>query len=678
MITIFVSVILFGLITYLYYKERKTAGYKAPLVLRLVVLILIIIILIGSVFKISFTQSPQIPVLVLVDASKSINYGDNLSKIDTIIKTIRQAPWQKRIYTFTDSVKPLSDQFNPLGEKTDIAQAINYSRTRKPGTVIIISDGLHNQKNDPYAHARLSPAPIYTVGISSPRQKDLSVTGILKPLQIFLADTAEIAVRINNQEIENHRTRVSLIYKGKAIASQEILITDANTYQEVKFNITPETTGRVSYTILIDSLPDEVNTLNNRRDFSVQVLQNRWQILYLTNSPSFNTRFITAVFEHAQTAGLLNMFRMIPIIAFTNRKYELPANTTIDRAFSSSDVVILDNVNEANLTPDLINRLRSLLQTGKGFLILAGENFRAQTFLQEILPVQYDSPKIVSREFFLELTPDGSKLPLFYSQDNHYLLDNTPPLWGKIKYQKVKPNAAVWAQSRDEQTPLFVYHDYQKSKIVFLSGFPLWRLGFSSINTETRKLDFDQFLANLIRFLALTDLDNFRLVTDKTDYLTGEPILINFFAYTPDARPFADLDVRVSLAKLRTDLPLYQTRPGTYETETEAVQSGQYQLKATIYKDTLQIGTAQTTINIIAQTIEDIKGLDAELLQKIASLSNGEYYTAEQFLSQSFNPDLARYRRTINISISNNPYAYIIIVLLFSVSLYLRKKRGLL
>jgi len=678
LITIFVSVILFGLLVYLYLKERKTAGYKTPLVLRLVMLVLLVLILIGSIFKISFKQSPQIPLLVLVDASRSINFQGNLQKIDSIINKINQESWSKKIYTFTDSVKPWPDQFNPVGEKTDIAQALNFSRTRRPGAVILVSDGMHNQKNDPYAHARANKVPIYTVSVSSEQKKDLSVSSVLKPLQIFLSDTAQITVRLQNQGIENQPSRVSLIRKGKTVASQDILLTAPNTYQEVKFTIVPETTGKVSYSVLVDSVPDEENTLNNRKDFSLQVLKTRWQILYLTNSPSFNTRFLIASLEHQEIDQLQNIFNVVSIIAFTGRKYEIRAGTTIDQAFKNTDVVILDNVNEADLTPDLVNRLRNLLEQGKGFLILAGENFRAQTFIREILPLQSDAVKSINRDLFLELTEPGTKLPLFFNQANQYLLDNTPPLWGAIFSEKVKPDAAVWLHSKDDQTPLLSYHTYQQSKIVFASGFPLWRLGFSSIATETRKTHFDQFLTNLVRFLGVSDLDNFRLVTDKPDYLTGELMLINLLATTPDARPFTDLDVRVNIAGLKTDLPLYETRPGTYEIETEAAQSGQYQLTATVYKDTMRIGSAQTTINITEQTIEDITGLDADLMQKIAALSNGRYYSADQFLRQPFEPEFARYQKTINISITNNPYLYTIIVLLFGTLLYLRKKRGLL
>lgn len=678
MITIFVSIILLALFAYLFIKERKTAGYKAPLVLRLIVLVLLILILIGSIFKISYTQSPRIPVLVLVDASRSINFKDNLEKIDSILDKINQQPWSKKIYAFADTIKPWPDQFNPTGEKTDIAQALAFSRNRRPGAVILISDGMHNQKNDPYLQARASRAPIYTIGVSSERKKDLSVSSVIKPLQIFLADTAEITIRIANYGFQNQPSRVSLSRQGKTVASQNLLLAAPNTFQEVKFKLTPDTTGKVFYTVIIDSVTGEDNALNNRKDFAIPVLKNRWQILYLTDSPSFNTRFLTASLASQILERSQNAFQVVPVIAFTGRNYQIRSDLMIDRAFKNSDVVILDNVNEANLTPDLASRLRDRLEQGKGFLVLAGENFRAHSLLKEILPVELDIAKTITRDLILELTQTGAKLPLFFSQANQYLLDNTPPLWGAAVTEKIKPNAAVWLHSKDDQTPLLSYHKYGKSKIVFFSGFPIWRLGFSGIGTENRKASFDQFFASLIRFLAVTDLENFRLITDKTDYLTGEPIIINLLASMPDARPYTDLDVRVNFARFKTDLPLYETGAGIYQNETEAAQAGQYPLTAVIYKDTVRIGSAQTTVNITAQTIEDLTGLNAELLERVARLSQGRYYSTGQFLSEPFHPEFARYRKTINISITNNPYLYVIIVLLFGILLYLRKKRGLL
>lgn len=678
MITIFVSVILLALFVYLYIKERKTPGYKAPLIIRFIVLILLILILIGTIVKFTYQESPKIPVLVLVDASRSINYRDNLMKIESIVNKINKMPFAKKFYAFTDSVKPWQKEAPLIGEKTDIGQALLYASTQKPGAVILISDGQHNQKNDPYSIARNSLAPIYTIGLSSAQQKDLLIKSISKPLQTFLGDTIEITVRIQSQTFENQTSKVHLIRKGKTIASQDILITVKDAYQEVKFNITPETIGKVTYSVVIDNLPDEDNTANNRKDFTLQVLKNRWQILYLTNSPSLNTRFITASLQNLNSEQAQQMFSITPIIAFVGRKYEILTKQSIDQVFKNIDVVILDNVNELNLTADLINRLQNLLEQGKGFLVLTGENFNPQTFLKDILPLQYSAAKTINKDLFFEPTDNSAKLPLFYNQTNQYLLDNTPPLWGLNLPDNIKPNTVVWLQTKGDKTPLMSYQMRQKSKVVLFNGFPIWRFAFSSIETESRRQNFDQFLANLLRFLAISELDNFKLITDKPDYLTGEQIIINLLANTPDARPFTGADVRINIPNLKTAIPLYEISAGTYQAEIEAAQQGQYQLTANIYKDTQKISTVQTTINITPQTIEDITGLDADLMRKIASQSNGKFFSADEFLNQEFNPELAVYQKTINISLKNNPYVYVLITLLFSTLLYLRKKRGLL
>lgn len=676
MIAIFISLVLIALLIFLYLKEHKTAGYKAPTIFRIIILVLLILIILGNIFKFSYRQSPKVPLLVLVDASKSINVGDNLLKIKQVIDKIKQEPLRKKFFSFTDSIGPLENYEQAAGSRTDISQALSFAQKHRPGSIILISDGQHNTNSDPMMIARMLSAPIYTIGIGAEQKQDIAIKSIRKPLRSFLLDTIDITIRVQSRGFENQKVKVSLQHKGKAVTSKEILIAGNDVIQEINFRVSPETIGQQSFRIKIDNLPNEATYTNNEQDFIIEILKNRWQILYLTNSPSFNSRFMIMNLEKSD--GEQANFNVIPIIALSGREFKISKDISIETAFQNSDVIILDNVDESLLSSNIINYLRNQLDQPKGILILGGESFKPQSLIKDIAPFEFTTTRADKKDIFLQLTESGATTPIFFNEQNEYLLANTPPLFGINIAQSLKPDAILWAMTKDDQKPLIGFRLYKNTKIVFIAGFPIWRLGFSSFETEKTKLKFEQFLKNLLRFLAIKDFEPFKLLTDKPTYLTGEEIVFNLFAATPDGRNWSDLDIKLEIPTMKTSLILYETSPGSYEGDANALMPGEFQALAQISKDGKSIGSAKTTFSVTEQSIEDITGLNAELLTKLSNATQGKYYTAEEFSEATFTPNIIKYQRTINFSFRHNLYIYLIITALFGIALFLRKKRGFL
>ncbi len=680
MIPIFVSLALVALFVLLYRKERNTPGFKTPTIIRLVILIIIILVTIGNIFRVSYNQSPKVPVLVLVDASKSINIGNNTATIKRVIDKIEKEQLKNKFFSFSDSIGPLADYEKATGKRTDISQALSFAQTKRPGAIILISDGEQNTRTDPTITARSISSPIYTIGIGDEQKQDVLIQSIRKPAKSFLGDSISITSRIQSYGYENQKTKINLLHKGKVISAQDIILNGKDALQEITFSVLPETTGRLNYTIKIDNLPAEASYSNNQKDLSVEVMKNRWHIVYLTNTPSFNTRFLVSTIENSSSleTKTSNNFVVTPIVSFTGKDFQALNAVPINKAFQDADVIILDNINEDNLTSDIITQLRNALDKGAGFLVLTGDNFKPRTFVKDILPFDFNTSSIQKKDIFTELTETGIAAPVFFNATGAYLLDNAPPFWGINQVLSVKPEAVLWADSKDDKKPLIGYRQYKNSKIVCMTAFPLWRLGFSSIDPDNQKLRFEQFTKNLLRFLAIHQFDAFKLVTDKPDYLTGDDIIFDLSATTPDGRAWTDLDVKIEIPEYKIIQPLFETSPGTYEGNAEALTAGDYNAIATVSKDNKIIGKTQTTFSVGQQSIEDITGLNSGLLMKLSDITNGKYYTAEQIIKDGITPNLIRYKRTLSFSFRNNYYIYIIITILFGATLFLRKKRGFL
>ncbi|MDW7987443.1 MAG: vWA domain-containing protein, partial [candidate division WOR-3 bacterium] len=572
-----VAATLITLLVFVFLKERKTSRFYLPGILRIIIVILLLFMLFELRFQLSIKQEAKIPILVLVDNSKSFATQENSSLIDLVLKKIRSFKARTQFYLFSDTVFPLKN-FMPPRDRTDIAQALSYALTKKPGAVVLFSDGLHNQNRDPITVVQNALCPIYTIGLGDETQKDIYIEDLQYPSRSFLSDTLVITCRIGNYQFSNYITNITLKRKSEVIQKQSVVITTPNTVQEVVFKVLPKTTGRHLFSVEIDSGIDEENYKNNRRDFSIEVIRNRYTIIYITNAPSFNTRFILDALKNNKEAE----FQVYPYIAFTGRNYQSITTEPLEKVASSCDLVILDDINENQLTSEIKSFLNNQLNAQKGFLILVQENFSPQEFLREILPGDYSKKTIIKQDLVYNITPEARQTPIFFNNEGKFLLEKAAPFLGANAPTNLKPGAVVWLYNPDKNLPLIINYRYRGSKIVLITGFPIFRLGFSGNETETQKLRFYEFWGNLIRYLALADIKNFQILADKKDYLVGEKVKITLYATTPDGRYWSGLNIWAHIPQFKNELPFYEYQPGIYEAEFNAESPGEILVKIKI------------------------------------------------------------------------------------------------
>ncbi|MEO0071844.1 MAG: hypothetical protein ABIK10_00185 [candidate division WOR-3 bacterium] len=460
-------------------------------------LLLLILMLFEVRFTFSVTRRAKIPILVLIDNSRSFVSKDNAQIVKSVLKKLSSFRADSRFYLFSDTILPFKDD-TQVGARTDIAQALSFALAKKPGAVVIISDGLHNYGGDPITVAQNFSCPVYAIGIGREFSKDIYMDEIQYPARVFLSDTVEIICRIGNYQMANYITNIKLKKGSEIIQKQNLSITTPNTLQEVIFKILPKTTGRHSFVVEIDSAPDEENYQNNRREFSFEVIKNRYTVVYITNAPSFNTRFILNALRNTSEAE----FSVYPYIAFVGRNYQGVTAEPLAQVAPVCDVLILDDINENELTSEIKTFLNDHLKAKKGFLILAQENFKPSDFLNTILPADYSKTNIIKRDLVYTITNEARATPIFYNSTGEYLLEKAAPFLGARVPTALKPNTTVWLYNPDNNIPLMLSSRYQGSKVILIAGFPIFRLGFGGLDREIQSLRFREFLGNLARFLA--------------------------------------------------------------------------------------------------------------------------------------------------------------------------------
>ncbi|MEO0115373.1 MAG: hypothetical protein ABIK93_07835 [candidate division WOR-3 bacterium] len=669
MIGIFGSLILLVLAILVYRKDLKTKDYRWLFIFRILLIIFLSLILIGNIIAFTFTKSSSVPLLFLIDVSPSMS--EKLSQAKDFL--IQFKPKTKTQYfAFADSVFGPKSIENLViqGSKTDITQALNTAKKKSPGAVVILSDGQHNTLSDPVKTAAALPFPVYTLGLGKTAEHDVAIRTVRVPKQIYSGETTDCVVRIQSQGLGNRKAKISLWQGSKELQQRETTLSDELIEQEISFPIIPTEIGRQLYKIKVTEFAEEENRLNNEKEFSLQVLKSKLKVIYLTNAPSYNTRFVLSALES-------EMVSVLPAIALQGNRFQIPTSRGMqDFAFKlDGDVLILDNLNARELPLEVINQIQSFIANGGGVLILTGEKFSINPQLMPIMPFVHNQ-RIIRKEIFFKLTEQGIAVPIFFAEGDN-LLDNTPPLLGIIEVKEIPKETKVWATADPLDIPLIGYRKLGKGKVIEINGFPIWRLAFYGKDLAIAQQRFKKFLNQINRFLALKDFEMFTLTTDQPVYRAGEKVTFNFYAYQEDGRPYSGLDVNLIIDQ--SQIPMIEIGEGIYEKTIEALPPKDYSVKAICQSDTIKLGEAKTEFKVSETNIEMIDTrLNSELLRQIAQVSGGEYFDLASFPKDQFEFNYARYRKTFRFDPRQSVYLYLIIVGLFLIELYFRKRRGLM
>ncbi len=687
--TIVISIALL-ILTFLVYRHHLQPKNNLLLfILRILVLLILTGILFGEVFQVFWTR-PARRVAVLIDRSESmeaIAAGRDIQKAINHLKEILPPKVALEAWVFADSVAlsttAISDfdrpDSAPFGKhRTQLGKALQIVGKRKPGAIIVLSDGQDNGEIDPVAVAENIKVPVYTIGFGVQKERNLTVKELLLPPSVYAFDTVVVKVHLQSQGFPPDARAV--IHLEPLGASKEITLSTELSEQEVTFPTTFSSVGYHRLTIKTESIPNELTYLDNSRTATIEVKPSRVQVVYLTNCPSLNTKFILRALKGESRVTV------VPIITFTNG---FPSNLPNDPSFTRADIFILDGIQSSGLEQEIRNRV----ETGAGVFIIAKEDSPPNPEMDKLLPFSSFNAHhpIQNKEIYLDLA-DGAKLFPWFETENIDI--NTLPPLGTLFTGTPLPHSTTILKTRDEGAPVLVVSKIQKGKVAYFGGSPLWRWGFLPDFPQEKKTPLEILLSGIIRYLADKDTTLSRLETAALTYLAGEPIRFTFTAKHPDGTPWQGLDVNLSLTPGQISLPMIERDVGVYFGELPGLNPGKYTATAIPYASgsTLNASGLRRSVSfeVLPQSVELIRlGMNQSLLTRLAQVTGG-WFTPVESLPPSVSASeqnergnlnrliLKSYRTGFTLNPRGSPWWFIIFALLFGCELLFRRKKGLL
>jgi len=529
---------------------------------------------------------------------------------------------------------------------------------RRAGGVLVITDGANNSGSSPVEVAALAKqenVPLFVYGVGVTAAPDVIVEKITVPRLAFSGERLDVRARLRVQGLENARVTATLEADGAPVDEHEVEIGPGGE-SEVLFHFEPSAPHELKLEVKTNVLPEEVSSENNSATASVRVTDRKFDVLLIEQEPRWDFRYLLAYLQRDRRLNVravmidgepgLETIENSPFLA------ELPQDR---EAFFQSQVLILGDVNPADLGEDRMELIREWVEAGGGIIFLAGPNFNpaayADTPLAPLLPVVPDSAMTVEEAalrspepFRLELTPQGESSSYLLMdpdpEENRRIWEEFPGVRWTAPVSRAKPGAEVLLvdprpeyAARTGPRPVVALQDYGAGTSVFIGMDATWRW-----RSRTGEKFYSILWGQIMQSLSLQLLEGGSKLTQikatQTEYRTGDKVVIagNLYAegFQPLIEPSVSGNVTIENAGQTSTQAVTLTTDGRgfFRGEFVARSPGQYAFATDRDPDAVVRFTV-TDPNLEAQQTS----LNERLLQAMASAGQGRFLREEDLNS---------------------------------------------
>lgn len=503
------------------------------------------------------------PILsVLVDNSVSIKYFKQDTVVNDLVAAFKankslNTKFAIDYFRFGNSLDVL-DSIAFTASQTNIYDALQGIEDLQKNTiapVVLISDG--NQTTGNVYEYFKSNKNIYPIVIGDTTlHRDIKITQLNVNKYSYLNNKFPIECRVLYEGKEAVTTQFRLFYKGSVIFKKRISFTEQENVQTITTTIKSTKEGVQYYTASVRKLKDEKNTNNNRKVFSVEVLNEQTKILILT---SIFHPDLGALKKAIET----NKQRSIVIENIKNKKFKL----------SDFQLIILYQPND-----NFINIFKELKTEKSNYFVITGTHTK-WSFLNEIQSNFTKTPVDQTQDYGAIF----NKSFLTFGQ-KEIAFDSYPPL--KDVFGGISINTTYDAllyqniSGIETSTPLLAFFENENQKSAVLFGENIWKWRAASFLNTNSFQDFDMFISNCMQYLASTKKRERLSIAYKHIYPANGPVSITAFYldknYQFDSRALLHLKLTHTTTKISQNVP-FSLQQNSFEVFAEGLLPGDYE-----------------------------------------------------------------------------------------------------
>ena len=604
--------------------------------------------------------------------------------------------------------------FKPDGKSTDLAAAVRAAAERarygrETAAVVMLTDGQNNAGDDPEMAAKIlagKNVPLFTVGIGSGEPpRDIAIAELDTSRVVYLGDEVHVGLDIKYDGYQGASAPARVVEGDKVVSEKQVPFPEGRRRAPAELAFIPETVGAHKYVALIPVQPGELIEENNRREFTVDVIDDKIRMLYVEGEPRWEYRFLKNLLLRDKTMEINR-------IMVTRDAAELPRGTKPDQfpetreQLFKYDVLIIGDIPAERFFPSDLKHIEAFVNENGGVVVMiCGPQFNPESYLNtpvsEMMPVYGErvtptdevKRSIQINGFVPVLTHEGEDSPItrisFDKLDNAWIWEKLPPLHWQAFIGKAKPGAEVLLKAPGKEKDdcvLLAVQTYGMGKVLLLATDDTWRWRY-----KVGDKYFHKFWGQVMRWATAgksSGRDTYiRMGTQKRRYDVGERVEFQAKVSGPDLNPLRDGQVEALVQ--REDKPAEVVKlefvpgsEGRYRGTFTGLDGGRYTVRLNVPALPQNPSEAHVEIEVLDRPdVEQVElFLNRPLLESMAKIGGGRYYGAEdaRALAGVIEPTKKRIPRVEEIRLWTWPPILLLFTAVVCAEWILRKRSGLL
>jgi hypothetical protein len=644
-------------------KNEEKVKYWLSLLRFLSIFLILIVLINPSINKTSY-QLVKPKLFVAIDNSQSIKFNKNDSIVTSLIKQVKNSKqlnskFNINYYSFGDKIKVL-DSLNFSEKTTNFSLPLETFSEIAPvskSPIILISDGNQTLGNLDYTNFKNTIYPVI-VGDTSTFE-DLKITNINVNNTVNINNNFPVEIFMNYSGGKSIQKKLRIYRDKKLILTKEVNLSKTNNYKNVLIYLKAEKIGKSYYKVIIENLKNEKNIKNNTFYFSIKTINKPTKIAIVStiNHPDIGMLKRAIESKKQFEVVLINDLDKMAKI----KEYQL----YIFYQPTKQQKKIFENVNHLNENILII----SGVHTNWNYLNLSQSFFNKNSLnLQE----SYQGSLNKNYSKFIIENVDFSKLPVLESNAGTISFNT---YYETLLYKKVngintnKPLLSTWKENN--------------RKIALFDGENIWKWRAQSYLVDKTFLNFDNFITNLIQYLAAKTSDDKLSVISKSIFDINELIDIRAIYLNEnseiDIRPKFWLSLSDEQNEFLKKIP-FTVNKDYYQVHISNLKPGIYYYNVIDENRHIYSKNSFKVINFNIE--EQFKNSNYKTLKEIAKQSGGKLFFQNNFKKLEAYLVANNTFKSISIKEINKEflinYKWILfgIILLLSAEWFLRKYNG--
>ena len=649
---------------YFYNVKHRSKEILLLAILRGLSIFAIILLVINPTIKSQQFEDISPVLNVLIDNSSSINYanqGEEVQKLKDEISTNSDInkKFTVNYYSFSDNLHPL-DSLSFDNPRTNIIKTLKSLESFNNdgiSPIILISDG--NQTYGSSYEFYKSNQPLYPIIVGDTvKYDDIKIDQINVNSYTYLNNKFPVEVFLQYDGNDQVKKKFNVKHNSKTVFTKNLDFSSDQNSQKIQFYLPATTVGMLKYQCDIATLDNEKNTLNNLKNFTVEVVNEKAKVLILSKTNHPDISMIKRSIE-------MNKQRKVIIENDLNKTYQL-------RDYQL--VILYQPTKEFK---EIFNTIKEV-----NFLIITGTQ-TDWNFLNT--SQQYFSKNNISKtenySAVFNTTYDE-----FVTNDLGF--SNFPPLedyFGEINFSVPHKNILFQnvANITTEEPLLTTFTDNnRRGAVLFGENSWKWRM-LTKVEDQTFE-KFDTFFNKLIQYLASNKRSNqLEIVYDPFIYSNTDAVIkAQYFdaTYTFDQNASLLLSISNTATRETNEFP-FTLKNNSFEISLSNLKPGDYTFNVSVGSNNI---SKNGNITVLPYDIEQQFGrANMNDLKNIAQLSNGAFFHINK-VDELFSLILSDKRYTTIqkstekiVSLIERKWLLILIVLLLSLEWFIRKYKGL-